>query len=168
MDSRCRTHYLPPAARQGAIRDTAPRTAPSRDSRARPADRRCREIREEKRRATARAAAPCGHTATAGNARPVATAGRPMALTVSHRGGHCVLPIARALLSPGVLLRWEHVVVHRNDHRDEDDGVVEQMELDARNPDLHEARRHRPSAQVVARRGLDDEEQVLDVMEELD
>src|SRR5262245_53679780 len=117
------------------------------------------------RQAGGRAAAPCVNTATAENVRPVATAGRLMALTVSHRGRHSVFPIARALLSPGVRRRWEHVVVHRNDHRDEDDGVVEQVELDAWHPHLHQARRHWPSTKVVARRGLDDEEQVLDVME---
>ena len=38
---------------------------------------------------------------------------------------------------------WEHVVVHRDHHRDEHDRVVEEVQLDARDPQLHDARRHR-------------------------
>ena len=48
--------------------------------------------------------------------------------------------------------RWEHVVVHRDHHRDEDDRVVEEMQLDAWNPELDDARRHRPTEEVVAER----------------
>ena len=60
-------------------------------------------------------------------------------------GGVChgTVPRARALV-PSSLRRREHVVVHRDDHRDEDDGVVEQVQFDARHPQLHEAGRHRP------------------------
>ena len=62
----------------------------------------------------------------------------------------------------------EHVEVHRHDHRDEHDGVVEQVQLDARHPELHEAGRHRPIEQVLPEQILGLQQQVLDVMEELD
>ena len=64
--------------------------------------------------------------------------------------------------------RRKHVVVHRDHHRDEDDGVVEEVQLDARHPQLHDAGRHRPAEEVVAEQGLQLQQQVLEVVEELD
>ena len=91
-----------------------------------------------------------------------------MALTVSHRGGHSVLPIARALLSPGVRHPWKHVVVHRNDHRNEYERVVDEMQLDPWNPDLTDARRHRAPEPVLMRLRLVKQDEVLEVVPELD
>src|SRR5262249_6038021 len=55
---------------------------------------------------------------------------------------HPAIPRARALRAVG-FGRWrKHVVVHRDHHRNEHDGVIEEMELDPRHPVLDEARRH--------------------------
>src|SRR5256885_2141928 len=40
----------------------------------------------------------------------------------------------------GVGGAWEHVVVHGHHHRDEHHGVVEQVQLEPREPQLHDAR----------------------------
>ena len=69
-----------------------------------------------------------------------------------------------ARLFPG---RREQVVVHRDHHRNEDDRVVEEMQLDARHPQLQQAGRHRPAQQVLAENRLPLQQRVLDVMEEL-
>ena len=78
-----------------------------------------------------------------------------------------MFPVARALLRGCFRPGREHVVVHRDDHRNENDRVVEQVQLDARNPQLREAGRHGPSCQVIAGRLLEDEQQMLDMMKEL-
>src|SRR6476646_4637394 len=81
--------------------------------------------------------------------------------------GHPTIPRARAPRTNRFGRWWEHVVVHRNHHRDEHDGVVEQMELDARDPVLDEARRHRTAEKIVSGDRLNLQQQVLEVMEEL-
>jgi hypothetical protein len=62
----------------------------------------------------------------------------------------------------------EEVVIRRDDHRDKDDGVVEQMQLESREPELYDARRRGGPEQGAAREGLALEQCVLDVMPELD
>src|SRR5580700_1913376 len=82
----------------------------------------------------------------------------------------------RVILAPGAgaggVLRLtggrKHVIVHANDHGDEDDRVVEEVELDAGKEELQNAARHGLSPEVVMNRRLQDEQEVLDVMPELD
>ena len=72
-------------------------------------------------------------------------------------------------LRPGRLSgRREQVVVHGDHHRDEHDGVVEEVQFDPRHPQLHEARGDRPPEQVVTQERLRLQQAVLDVVEELD
>src|SRR5579864_642718 len=71
----------------------------------------------------------------------------------------------------GVLLfalRRKHVVIHSHDHRDEDDGVVEQMKLDPGNPQLREAGRDRRMKPIMARNCLVLQNAMLNVVPELD
>ena len=86
----------------------------------------------------------------------------------SGRGAEPAVPRTRALLLPCRGRRREHVVIHRDHHRDEDDRVVEEVQLDARHPQLQDARRHRPAEQVLAEQVLPLQQEVLDVMKELD
>ncbi len=65
------------------------------------------------------------------------------------------------------LLDEEHVVVHGDHHRDEHQRVVDQVELDAGDPELRDARRHRPVEQVVPDDDLPLQQRVLDVVPEL-
>src|SRR2546423_224003 len=67
-----------------------------------------------------------------------------------------------------LLYRWMHVVVHRDHHRGEHNGIVDEVQLDSGNPDLSDARRRRRAEQVMARERLIEEQAVLDVMPELD
>src|SRR5215471_2767146 len=68
-----------------------------------------------------------------------------------------------------MLLGWrKQMVVHPDYHRDKDDRVVEQVELDAWNPELDQTGRNRPPEEVVTGRGLRDQQEVFDVVEELD
>ena len=60
---------------------------------------------------------------------------------------------------------WKYIADH---HRDEHDGVVEEVQLDARHPQLDDARRHRPAEQVLSEQVLALQQEVLDVVEELD
>ena len=98
-------------------------------------------------RASATARAAAGHVA-----RPALTP-----CSAHEHCGHAASPRRR-----------EQVVVHRDHHRDEDDGVVEEVQLDARHPQLHDARRHRAAEEVVADDRLHLQQAVLDVVEELD
>jgi archaeosine synthase beta-subunit len=59
------------------------------------------------------------------------------------------------------------MVVHADHHRNEYDRVVEEMQFDAWEPQLQNARRNRPSEQVVPDRRLNNQQQVFDVMPEL-
>ena len=61
----------------------------------------------------------------------------------------------------------EHVVIHPHDHGNENNRVVEEMKLDARNPELHEARRHRAAEEVGAENHLHLQQQVFEMVEEL-
>ena len=61
----------------------------------------------------------------------------------------------------------EHVVVHPDHHRDEDDRVVEEVKLDAWNPDLRDAQGHGRAEQVLPQDGLRLKKRVLDVVPEL-
>ena len=63
---------------------------------------------------------------------------------------------------------WIDVVVHRNDHGNEHERVVHQMQLDPGNPDLPNARRHLSTKEVMVRVGLVEEQEMLEVMPELD
>src|SRR5689334_11675473 len=80
---------------------------------------------------------------------------------------HPAIPRARALRTDG-FSRWrKHVVVHRDHHRNEHDGVVEQMELDPRHPVLDKARRHRTTKEVMSSDRLNLQQQMFEMMEEL-
>ena len=58
--------------------------------------------------------------------------------TQSGRGGNDLVPVVSAAARhlPHVTYGWVQVVVHPDHHRDEDDRIVHQVELDAGNPDL--------------------------------
>ena len=60
------------------------------------------------------------------------------------------------------------VVVHPQQHGDEDDGVVEEVQLHARDPDLADAHGHGAAEEEVFRRGLVEQERVLEMVPELD
>src|SRR5207249_2760035 len=62
----------------------------------------------------------------------------------------------------------EQVIVHRHHHRDEHHAVVEQVQLEPREPQLHDARGNRGPEQRPAGDDLALEQRVLDVMPELD
>lgn len=64
-------------------------------------------------------------------------------------------------------LRREHVEVHAQHHRDEDDRVVKQVQLDAGNPQLHETYWHGRAKQVVSEDGLRLQQRMLDMVPEL-
>src|SRR5690606_13030666 len=68
----------------------------------------------------------------------------------------------------GILLGWEQVVVHPNDHRNEYQRVVNQVQLDAGDEKLSETHWHRAVCQVHTHDRLPLQEAVLDVMPELD
>ena len=59
------------------------------------------------------------------------------------------------------------MVIHRDDHRNEHDCVVEEVQFDARHPHLHDARRHGSSAEVIASGGLRIQQEMFEVVEEL-
>ena len=67
----------------------------------------------------------------------------------------------------GVLCRWIDVIVHGYHHRDEYKRIVNEMQLDTRDPDLADARRHRAAEPVLMRLRLVKENEVLEVMPEL-
>src|ERR1051325_2281121 len=77
------------------------------------------------------------------------------------------MPSAGASHPDGIARRWIHVVIHRNDHRDEHDGVVEQVQLDAREPDLSDARRDLAAKPEVMGVGLVEQNEMLEVVPEL-
>src|SRR3954471_4393441 len=60
-----------------------------------------------------------------------------------------------------------YVIVHSDYHRNEDDGVVEQMKLDAREPDLSNARRHLSAEPEVMSVGLVEQDEMLEVVPDL-
>jgi len=62
----------------------------------------------------------------------------------------------------------EEVAVHADCHRNEHDGVVEQVQLDLREPDLRDAGRDGSAEEVVMRESLVEQQPMLDVMPELD
>jgi hypothetical protein len=61
----------------------------------------------------------------------------------------------------------EHVVVHSYDHRDENYGVVEKVQLDAGNPKLRDAGRNGGPEKIATGDGLPLKKRVLDVVPEL-
>src|SRR5271166_6331829 len=65
-------------------------------------------------------------------------------------------------------LGGKHVVVHRDDHGDEYNRIVEKMQFYAREYQLQDTARHRLAPEVVMSRGLPDQQEMLDVMPELD
>src|SRR5262245_52118975 len=77
------------------------------------------------------------------------------------------VPGARALLRHFFIGGRKHMVVHRNHHRDEHDGVVEEMQFDARHPVLDEAGGYWPTEEIVTADRLNLQQQVFEMVEEL-
>src|SRR5580698_7729524 len=69
---------------------------------------------------------------------------------------------------PLVFGRGKHVVIHGDNHGDEHDGVIEEMQLNPRKYELQDTARNRLAPKVVVKHGLPEQEQVFDVMPELD
>src|SRR5580692_12492496 len=78
-----------------------------------------------------------------------------------------LVPSASACIVVHFALGREDVVVHPNHHRNKHDGVIEKMQLHAREEELQYAHRHRSAAQIVMQYVLRDEQQMLNVMPEL-
>src|SRR5262249_53672674 len=71
--------------------------------------------------------------------------------------------------APAALRRSEtEVVGHRDDHRQEDDGVIEQVQLDAGHEDLYQRHGLGPATEVIPRHGLGEEQGMLDQVPALD
>src|SRR5688572_18350383 len=64
-------------------------------------------------------------------------------------------------------LRWKHVVIHAQYHRDENDAVVEEMQFDPGNPHLDDAHWYRRTHKVMPQDRLSLEERMLHVVPEL-
>ena len=62
----------------------------------------------------------------------------------------------------------EHVIVHADQHGDEHNRVVEQVQLYAREHQLQNAEGHGLMPKIVVRRSLVNQQNVLNVMPELD
>src|SRR5258708_16279152 len=67
-----------------------------------------------------------------------------------------------------LVLRGEHVVVHRDDHGNEYDRIVEKMQFHPREDQLQNTARHWPAPEIVVRRGLRNQQEMFDVVPELD
>src|SRR5205823_3986924 len=93
-----------------------------------------------------------------------ALAGRRAAGSAGRGGG---VERAAAPHPRGVGGAREQVIVHGHHHRNEHHAVVEQMQLEPREPQLHDARGHRGPEQRPAGDDLTLEQRVLDVMPEL-
>jgi len=63
--------------------------------------------------------------------------------------------------------RRKHVVVHTDHHRDEHDRVVKEVQFDPREDQLQNAARYWFSPKIVVKRGLPDQQKMLNVMPEL-
>ena len=59
------------------------------------------------------------------------------------------------------------MVIHSDNHGDENYSVVKQMQLDPRNNQLQDAGRHRRAKQVMVKSRLANEQQMLDMVPEL-
>src|SRR3954466_3410801 len=68
---------------------------------------------------------------------------------------------ARAHHLHGVPCRRIHVIVHGNHHRNEDDGVIKEMELNAREPDLADTRWYLAAEPVMVGVRLVKQDEVL-------
>src|SRR5437868_13528963 len=66
-----------------------------------------------------------------------------------------------------IACRRIYVIVHRDYHRNENDGVIEQMKLDAREPDLSNARRNLSAEPEVMSVGLVELDEMLEVVPDL-
>jgi hypothetical protein len=64
-------------------------------------------------------------------------------------------------------LGWEHVIVHSHDHRNENYGVVEEMQFNAGDPELDDTDRDRRTEKIVSGDGLPLQQSMLDVVPEL-
>src|SRR5215510_10747016 len=60
-----------------------------------------------------------------------------------------LIPGARTSMRLGFALRREHVVVHADDHRDENYGVVEKMQLNPGNPKLYDTSGNRRTEKIM-------------------
>src|ERR1051326_7928309 len=75
---------------------------------------------------------------------------------------------AAARHSLGVTHGRVQMIVHPHRHRDENDRIVDEVQLDPRNPDLTDARRDRAAKEVMVRVRLIEQQRVLEMMPELD
>src|SRR5437879_1698872 len=104
---------------------------------------------------------------TAGNVAALPHVCRGKGVAASGRG-RMRAKRAAALHPRGVGGAREHVIIHGHDHRDEDHGVVEQVQLESRDPQLQDAGGSSGSEQRPAGDDLPLKQPVLDVMPELD
>src|SRR5580658_10560186 len=104
-------------------------------------------------------------------------AAQPNAAAIPHRAaGRLVrvglrrtrLPFAGAYRAPPFCRGREHVVVHPDYHRNKNDRVIEQVQLDARNHQLQHAERDRFPPEIMVHGGLRNQQQMLDMVPELD
>src|SRR5262245_44094784 len=78
------------------------------------------------------------------------------------------VPRARALLGHLFIGGRKQVVVHRDHHRNEHDGVVEHVQLYARHPVLNETRWNRTTEKIVPGDRLRLQQRMFDMVKELD
>jgi len=74
---------------------------------------------------------------------------------------------ARAHRLHRVACRWIHVIVHRDNHRDEYERVVDKVQLDSRNPDLTDTGWNVSTKPVAMCLRLIKQDEMLEVMPEL-
>src|SRR5579864_9530419 len=76
-------------------------------------------------------------------------------------------PLACASHVSLLTLRRKHVVVHSDDHWNKHNRVVKKVEFNPRKNQLQDAARHRLTPEIVVKRGLPDQQEMLDVVPEL-
>src|SRR5579864_1690983 len=73
-------------------------------------------------------------------------------------------PLARASRVP-LFTHWrKHVVIHSDNHRNEHDRVVKEVEFNPRKNQLQDAARHRLTPEIVVKGRLPDQQEMLNVV----